>query len=727
VVKKDKNKNGKSKSRWHEGIRHETKQSIFAIFAFAVAFLLTLAAFGKAGLVGNGLQSLFEFLFGKAFFLVPLVFLFGGFSFLFAFRRNFVSATVIGAGLFLISTLGIVDLVFRDMAAGYVGLGASYTFLRLFDFWAALILLLALDIAGFFIMMNFHILGLFKKDEASGPSGTTARREEDELKPVITIPVAPLKPVIKEAEPKPAPADEFGVLSLKTKRSKGLREMSGLLPPLDLLENDRGTPSSGDIKANSNIIKRTLQTFGIEVEMMEVNVGPSVTQYTLKPAEGMKLSKIIGLQNDLALALAAHPLRIEAPIPSRSLVGIEIPNKSIALVGLRSLLGAEEFQKSDRPLLFALGRDVSGKAVYADLAKMPHLLIAGATGSGKSVQIHSFMMSLLYRNTPEFLRLIVVDPKRVELSAYSKIPHLMFPPINEAKKTILSLRWAVKEMERRYEVLSQRGVRDISSYHSNILSKDKEAETLPYLLIVIDELADIMATYPRELEASIVRLAQMSRAVGIHLVLSTQRPSVEVITGLIKANITSRIAFAVASQIDSRTILDISGADKLLGNGDMLFLAGDVGKPKRIQGAFVSEKEVQKVTEWIEEHVEDVGEVITEISGDVSNGGALAPGLSAPRPINLDGDIENDEDEELFEKARQIAIESGSVSTSHLQRRLKLGYARAARIVDLLEERGVVGPKDGSKAREVLIGRENFMPSPEPKPELKPDEFYDSF
>jgi len=724
VVKKNgKNKNGKPKSRWHEGIRQETKQSIFAVFSFAVAFLLTLAAFGKAGPVGNGLQSIFEILFGKAFFLVPLVFLFGGFSFLFAFRRNFVSATTIGAILFLISTLGIVDLGFQDMAAGYVGFGASYPFLKLFDFWAALIILLALDIAGLFIMMNFHILGLFKKDEKDEDE-----EEPDERQKSIPVareevaPVAVSKPVIKEPEAKLAPFDEFGVLSLRTKRSKGLREMSGLLPPLDILEDDKGTPSSGDIKANSNIIKRTLQTFGIEVEMMEVNVGPSVTQYTLKPAEGMKISKITGLQNDLALALAAHPLRIEAPIPGRSLVGIEIPNRSIALVGLRSLLSSEEFQKSDRPLLFALGRDVSGKAVYADLAKMPHLLIAGATGTGKSVQIHSFITSLLYRNTPEFLRLIVVDPKRVELSVYSKIPHLMFPPIHDAKKTILSLRWAVKEMERRYEVLSQKGVRDISSYHSNILSKDKEAETLPYLLIIVDELADIMATYPRELEASIVRLAQMSRAVGIHLVLSTQRPSVEVITGLIKANITSRIAFAVASQIDSRTILDASGADKLLGNGDMLFLAGDVGKPKRIQGAFVSEKEIKKITSWIEEHVEDVGEVITEISGEVSNGSAISSDISTVNPINLDGEIDNDEDEELFEKARQIAIESGSVSTSHLQRRLKLGYARAARIVDLLEERGVVSPKDGSKPREVLIGREEFSPNPEPKPAPKEKE-----
>ncbi len=655
-------------------------------------------------------------------------------------------ATMIGAFLFLVSSLGIISTMFENNAAGYIGLGASYPILKLFDYWAALIILFALGIAGIFIMLDLNILGLFRKKEID-----EIEEEREEIKKQISfVPPPTLQPKIEapvyKLEPRPeSVGDEFSSLGFKTKRSKGIRDMSGLLPPLDLLDDDKGTPNSGDIKANSNIIKRTLQNFGIEVEMMEVNVGPSVTQYTLKPAEGVKLSKLTGLQNDLALALAAHPLRIEAPIPGRSLVGIEIPNKSISLVGLRSLLTSDEYQKSERPLLFALGRDVSGKPIYADLAKMPHMLIAGATGSGKSVMIHSFMMSLLYRSTPEFLRFIVVDPKRVELSSYSKIPHLLTPAINDSKKTILSLRWAVREMERRYEVLSQKGVRDISSYHSNILAKDKDAETLPYIVIVVDELADIMATYPRELEAAIVRLAQMSRAVGIHLVLSTQRPSVEVITGLIKANITSRIAFAVASQIDSRTILDTAGADKLLGNGDMLFLSGDISKPKRIQGAFVSEKEIKNVTGWIVEHVEDIGETVTEAAQDIfeQSSGANPVNISPPMGagphstgsgqagLNLDGDLDDDVDAEIYEQARQIAIEAGKISTSHLQRRLKLGYARAARIMDLLEERGIVSPQEGAKPREVLI-KKNELGSMNNEIEIddrkdKGDNFYDSF
>ncbi|MEK7162551.1 MAG: DNA translocase FtsK, partial [Patescibacteria group bacterium] len=592
-------KNRREKIKWHDGIAPETKQSVFAIFSFALALLFTLAAFGKAGFVGDTLQRIFELLFGKAFFLVPLVFLLAGFSFLLSLRKHFVLATFIGGILFLAASLGISDLLFEEKAAGYVGHFASLPFVKLFDFWASLVLLGALGLAGILIILNVPLLSFSKKETKEVEREEEAGAEVSEPQANLPVPISP-SPDIPKPPPVPKASEEPNLFEFKPKRASVRKEFKGLLPPLDLLEDDRGVPSSGDIKANANIIKRTLQNFGVEVEMMEVNIGPSVTQYTLKPAEGVKLSKITALANDLALALAAHPLRIEAPIPGRSLVGIEIPNRSIALVGLRSLLSSEEFQKSERPLLFALGRDVSGKAAWADLSRMPHLLIAGATGTGKSVQIHSLLMSLLYRNPPEALRLIVIDPKRVELSAYSEIPHLLGPVITDAKKTILALRWAAKEMEQRYEILSKNSVRDISSY--------KGAEAMPYIVIVVDELADIMATYPRELEASIVRLAQMSRAVGIHLVLSTQRPSVEVITGLIKANITSRIAFQVASQVDSRTILDASGSEKLLGNGDMLFLAGDVAKPRRIQGAFVSEKEVKGVTAWLSENIETAEE-----------------------------------------------------------------------------------------------------------------------
>ncbi len=384
-------------------------------------------------------------------------------------------------------------------------------------------------------------------------------------------------------------------------------------PPLSLLERDKGRPGVGDIKGNANIIKRTLANFGIVVELDEISIGPSVTRYAIKPAEGVRLQKIMTLQQNLELALAAHPVRIEAPIPGKSLVGIEVPNSTKVTVGLGTLLEAHEFADSPKPLLVALGRDIAGGSHFGNIAKMPHMLIAGATGSGKSVTIHAIITSLLYRAGPQQLRFLMIDPKRVELTLYNKLPHLLSPVITDPKKAIMALRWAGREMERRYNILEENRVRDIDSYHQNVLTPALEKlrkngepeegvpvpEAMPYIVVVIDELADIMQTYPRELEAAIVRLAQMSRAVGIHLLLSTQRPSVNVITGLIKANVPSRLALQVASQIDSRTILDQGGAEKLLGAGDMLYLGGDMGKPVRLQSAFISENEVKKVTDFI--------------------------------------------------------------------------------------------------------------------------------
>ena len=484
----------------------------------------------------------------------------------------------------------------------------------------------------------------------------------------------------------PTPGKEEAIIALR----KISKKFAYQKPPLELLQGDRGKPSSGDIKANANIIKITLENFGIDVEMGEVAVGPTVTQYTLRPAEGVKLAKITALNNDLSLALAAHPIRIEAPIPGKSLVGIEVPNKAIATVGLRTLLEHKIFQEASQPLLFVLGRDVAGSPIFADLARMPHLLISGATGTGKSVSAHSLITSFLYRNPPEILRFIIVDPKRVELSVYNDIPHLLTPVITDPKKTIQALRWATKEMDRRYDLLSIHKVRDIASYHTELPKLGEKAEMLPYIVIIIDELADLMAVFPREVEASIIRLAQMARAVGIHLIVSTQRPSVEVITGLIKANITSRIAFQVASQIDSRTVLDMAGAEKLLGNGDMLFLAGDSAKPKRIQGAFVSEQEVKRVVDFLREEVEapDYEESILETR--VEDGDRLQE------------DFSNDEDP-LYEEARGIVVEAGKASASYLQRRLRVGYARAARLLDLMENRGIIGPADGAKPRDILI------------------------
>jgi S-DNA-T family DNA segregation ATPase FtsK/SpoIIIE len=471
-------------------------------------------------------------------------------------------------------------------------------------------------------------------------------------------------------------------------------------PPLSLLGEDKGKPGVGDIKANANIIKRTFLNFGISVEMDEVSVGPTVTRYAIKPAEGVRLSKIISLQNNLELALAAHPVRIEAPIPGKSLVGIEVPNAAKAMVGLGGIMNAPEWNTSTKPLLSALGRDISGTPHYVNIAKMPHGLIAGATGSGKSVAIHAVITSLLYRNGPNQLRFIMVDPKRVELTLYNGIPHLLTPVITDPKKAIISLKWAAKEMDRRYNILEGEQVRDIDSYHKTILEPAKKKglsplpEELPYIVIVIDELADIMQTYPRELEAAIVRLAQMSRAVGIHLVLSTQRPSVNVITGLIKANVPTRMALQVASQIDSRTILDGGGAESLLGAGDMLYLASDMQKPIRIQTAYISEGEVKKVVQYIKQH--NAGNLVTVDLG--SN----AVSLQEPNDAILLAGEDDDVGDDLYTQAREAVEEAGRASTSYLQRKLRIGYSRAARLMDILEERGVIGPADGSRPRDIL-------------------------
>ena len=489
-------------------------------------------------------------------------------------------------------------------------------------------------------------------------------------------------------------------------------------PPLSILGSDRGKTGVGDIKANANIIKRTFQNFGIHLEMDEVSVGPTVTRYAVKPAEGFRLSKIVSLANNLELALAAHPVRIEAPIPGKSLVGIEVPNTTKAMVGLGGLLSAPEWSANVAPLLAALGRDIAGTPHYANIAKMPHALVAGATGSGKSVAIHAIITSLLYRNGPNQLRFIMIDPKRVELTAYNGIPHLLTPVITDPKKTILSLKWAAKEMERRYNILETERVRDIGSYHSSVYEPAKKSsrsseeewpEALPYIVIVIDELADIMHSYPRELEAGIVRLAQMSRAVGIHLVLSTQRPSVNVITGLIKANVPTRLALQVSSQIDSRTILDGAGAETLLGAGDMLYLSSEMQKPVRIQTAFISESEVKKVVQYIKSHnAGDLASIDFGPNGAPFGGNGQSSGAELNDVIGRmsGGFDDNDIDDDLYEDARRAVEEAGRASTSYLQRKLKIGYSRAARLMAVLEERGIIGPADGAKPREVLTRTE---------------------
>ncbi|MDD5252183.1 MAG: DNA translocase FtsK, partial [Patescibacteria group bacterium] len=455
--------------------------------------------------------------------------------------------------------------------------------------------------------------------------------------------------------------------------------------PLDLLANLQDKPTAGDINGRLMTIKKTLENFGIPSEMGEVSVGPTVTQFTLKPADGIKLARITSLSNDLALSLAAHPIRIEAPIPGKSLVGIEVPNQTVAVVGLREVLETKQFRERKSTLTVCLGKDVSGKPWIADLGKMPHMLVAGATGSGKTVCLNALILSLLYQNGPEDLRLMLIDPKRVELPVYNGIAHLLTPAITEVPKIINALKWAIGEMDRRFEILSQSGKRDIGAYNEDA------DEKLPYIVIIIDELADLMVASASEVEASIIRLAQMARAVGIHLVVATQRPSVDVITGLIKANITTRIAFSVASATDSRTILDSTGAEKLVGRGDMLFQTPELSKPKRIQCCYVSDHDIKKVVDFIVSQQTEPADYVDGVT-EKPNGNHAAYGFG----YDADGD------DELLEEAKQTVIKAGKASASYLQRRLKIGYARAARLLDLLEERGIIGPGDGAKPRQVL-------------------------
>jgi S-DNA-T family DNA segregation ATPase FtsK/SpoIIIE len=455
------------------------------------------------------------------------------------------------------------------------------------------------------------------------------------------------------------------------------------LPPLNLLESAKQPQAdNGDPKKRAKVIEETLASFGVEAKVVEINAGPTITQYALEPAVGVKVSKITALHSDLALALATAQLRIEAPIPGKPYVGIEVPNFVSATVTLRGMLQTNHFQDGKHKLPFALGRDVSGEPVMADLARLPHLLIAGATGSGKSVAINTIICSFLYKYNPTQLKLILVDPKVVELSRYNGIPHLLSKVITKPDKTLSALKWAINEMEKRYQILAHNGVRDIDSYNK----RRDELTKMPYIVIIIDELADLMMTSPVEVEEAICRIAQKARAVGIHLILATQRPSVNVVTGLIKANVPGRMCFAVSSQIDSRVVLDMNGAEKLLGRGDMLYHSAENGKLIRLQGVFVSDAEVESVVQfWSKQGDPHYIEAVT--TQEVNLGGGA----------NDDGD-----DDELLADALAEIVREGRGSASLLQRRLRVGYARAARLIDILESKGVLGPADGSKPREIL-------------------------
>ncbi len=691
----------------------KTKRQIGAVLMFFAAIIIILSFFDLAGMGGSFFLKTLNFLIGKTVFIIPLLFVLGGLAFLSSKPRMFWLSIFLGIFVLILGFSGILSS--REISqnqelqkfiwnysgqGGWIGYLISWPVFYLFGFWANIIVFLTIIIIGALILLQF--LWQREKPVEGGPAESPADIQAGKKSLVSRIfkksegePRFKVKEITPSFKEKTSIPKESLSLELETKPIGRELASSYQFPPLNLLESDKGAPTSGDIQANSAVIKRTLENFGIPIEMSEVNVGPTVTQYTFKPSEGIKLSRITTLSNDLSLALAAHPIRIEAPIPGKSLVGIEIPNKVRAFVRLRNLIEDAHFQKSPHSLLLCLGRDVAGNTMYANLAKMPHLLVAGSTGSGKTICLNNLILSLLFRNSPEMLKLILVDPKRVEFEAYTNIPHLLTPVIYDVQKTVNALRWLIKEMERRFEVLAEAETKNITLYNEKAMKKS--LDLMPNIVLIIDELADLMAAQGREIEAAIVRLAQMARAVGIHLVLATQRPSVEVITGLIKANITSRITFQVASQVDSRTVLDMAGAEKLLGLGDMLFISSEISKPKRIQAAFISEKEVKKVTEWIQVKAEPLKSESEEmVEADITE--------SLTEEIEFSGEESSYGEDSLYEEAKRVVTEARKASASLLQRRLRVGYARAARLIDMMEEKGVVGPADGAKPRKVYIG-----------------------
>lgn len=683
----------KAKKTRAKNIKHaidpQLVPEIIAITLSAFAVLLILAIFGLGGSLPESIFHFLRLIIGYSTYLLPITL--GLTAWMLFLPEKFESRLNIylGFGLFTIFLSGLLHIgvsktnilivANAGQGGGIVGYLLNRGLLSILNVPAAAIILVAAIVIALIIAFNAKISDLIKKVLALFKNKENIHvNEAAGFKINTTLPVKGTIDVAGAGK-----KEDFEALTAGA-------DPNWTLPSLDLLQEGTSQADAGNIKENAHIVEQTLQSFGINVTMGDVNIGPTVAQYTFKPSEGVKLTKITGLSHNLALALAAHPIRIEAPIPGKSLVGIEVPHKSPALVRLKNALETEEVKKEHSPLGFVLGSDVSGVTTTADLAKMPHLLIAGATGSGKSVMINSLILSLLYRNSPSDLKLILVDPKRVELSLYNEVPHLLAPVIVEPEKCISALKWATAEMERRYKLFADVSKRNISEYNASV-----KGNGMPYVIIVIDELADLMSIAAQDVEALIVRLAQMARATGIHLVLSTQRPSVNVITGLIKANIQARIAFSVASQVDSRTILDQSGADKLLGRGDMLFVNAELPKPKRIQGVWVSEKEVRAVTDFLRKASSPLynEEVLTQ-PVRISSGRTGVANFESP-------------DDDMFDEAAEVAIKSGKASASLLQRRLRIGYARAARLIDLMEERGIVGPADGARPRDVLVSNLN--------------------
>lgn len=676
---------------------------LFAIFLF-------IGGFGAGGVLPVDLFHGAYWLLGWAAYLTPVALIYWGIYKFMTEDRRVPLDKLVGMFCVLLFASGLAEVLFTSRNAahhwagghgGAIGRLLGNASLSVLDkIPTALALFILLVFAAFFAFgidpkILLKLANLFKRshdgEEQSELAALKARAaEQPGFKLNEGVPVVHHKP----GETAPA---RLTTLKNTAQKLTGEESHEALttasdpnwqFPSIDLLNKKQDKADAGDVNANAQIIHDTFENFNIDVEMEGANIGPRVTQYTLKPPTGVKLTKITALENNLALDLAATSIRMEAPIPGKRAVGIEVPNVKSATVRASSILLSQQWQEQKSPLAIAIGKDISGMPIVADLDKMPHILVAGQTGSGKSVMINTLLTSMLYRNSPSDLKLILVDPKRVELKPYDDIPHLLTPVITEPEKCISALKWAVAEMERRYHALSEVRKRNIGEYNSL-----KKEEGMPYIVIVIDELADLMMMAARDVEALIVRIAQKARAVGIHLVLATQRPSVDVITGLIKANVPARIAFTTASQVDSRTIIDQIGAEKLLGQGDMLFTTADMPKPKRIQAALIGEDETARVTDFIRmqrppQYDEEVVSQPVQLNG---KGGIVA---------DFGG---QDADDDMWKDAVQVVIENRKASTSLLQRRLRIGYGRAARLIETMEEQGIVGAADGSRPREVLV------------------------
>jgi len=665
-------------------LKQETVYTFSSIALFSLAGLIILS-FSRQGKFLTKLWLVLTSYFGWGILFFPFLLILAGLM-LARLRWRITRPNILVGGLILL--ISLISLT----KAGIVGLEIWQNLVVLLTKGGAILVLLGFIFAGLVIAFETSLEEILLFGEKIFLFLKSIGRNIKKVKKPVFLPKTQLTEEEKRATPLPVVSSTKPLSSKETEEAlmKEQPSLKGQLweyPPLGLLDNVvPGKAERGDINKNAEKIEKTLESFGISAKVVEVNPGPSVTQYALEIPLGTKLSKITTLSTDLALALAAPTgqIRIEAPIPGRSLVGVEVPNYSMEIVTLKQMLSCEKMKKAKSKLTVALGLNVSGEPVIADIGRMPHVLIAGATGSGKSVCIHSFINTILFRTSPWEVKFILVDPKRVELTQYEGIPHLLTPVIVEPNRVLSALKWAISEMDRRYKLFAEVGVRNLEAY--NELSG---FAALPYILIIIDELADIILFSPADIEDAICRIAQMARATGIHLIVSTQRPSVDVLTGLIKANIPCRIAFNVSSQVDSRVIIDMPGAEKLLGRGDMLFIPPDQAKPTRIQGTFVSDGEIQRVIEFLKkqgltpQYKEEVIKPMAEIK------------------IGEGGEVE--EKDELFDEAVRVIRQYDRASASLLQRRLKIGYARAARIIDQMEKIGIVGPAEGAKPREVFV------------------------